>query len=480
MNWIIGRIQAYSAASLVAVLFLGACAPGQKTGKLSDWLPGSADEKASTPDNAQGRTSVETGKTADTKQATRQGVRPPQLPSLQELLGRMPKPDSSFVVPPPLPASDGVRVALLLPLSGTNSRIGNAMLNAAELALFDFAPDNFEILIRDTKGTPEGATDAARLAIGDGAMVIIGPLLSSSVSAVAIPARAANVPVIGFSSDRRIVGNGVFTMGFFPEDEVKRVVHYAMLHGHNRFALLAPDNPYGAAVAGALNDITSEFGAVVVAQELYDPQTTSFSRTVRRVANYDLRNNALAELRDQLVGLEDAESIAQLNRLKNLQTIGDAPFDALLVADGGKRLIEVAALLPFYDIDPTKVKILGTGLWDEPGLGAEPALLKGWFAAPDPKAREDFFNRYKDAFSTQPHRLTTLAYDALAVSIVLAREKNANPFAVAQITQSSGFVGRDGIFRFGIDGLVERGLAVLRVGKKHPTTISPSPSKLPN
>ncbi len=474
MNWITSRARAYSAATLVAVLMLGACAPGQRTVKLPDWLqgPSSTDDKQTAePDTTQNKSRP----TTDTKTA---GARPPQLPSLQELLGRMPKPDSSFVVPPPLPASDGIRVALLLPLSGANSRIGNAMLNAAELALFDFAPDNFEILIRDTKGTPEGANEAARLAIGDGARAIIGPLLSSSVSAIAHQARAANVPVIGFSSDRRIVGNGVFTMGFFPEDEVRRVVHYAMLRGHNRFALLAPDNPYGAAVANALNNITAEFGALVVAQDLYDPQATDFSGPVRRVADFDIRNNALVELKDQLVGLEDAESIAQLEALKDLQTIGEPPFDALLVADGGKRLIEVAALLPFYDVDPTKVKILGTGLWDEPGLGAEPALLKGWFAAPDPKAREEFFIRYKNAFSTQPHRLTTLAYDALAVSIVLAREKNKNPFALSQITQSSGFVGRDGVFRFGADGLVERGLAVLRVGKKRPTTISPSPNKL--
>ena len=471
MNWITGRTKVFHAAPLMGLLLLGACAAGEETGKLSDWLPGSADEQARTPDSAQDRPS----QTTATRTA---GARPPQLPSLQELLGRMPKPDKSFVVPPPLPTSDGVRVALLLPLSGINSRIGNAMLNAAELALFDFAPDNFEILIRDTKGTPEGASDAARLAIGDGAMAIIGPLLSSSVSAVAIPARAANVPVIGFSSDRRIVGDGVFTMGFFPEDEVRRVVHYAMLRGHNRFALLAPDNPYGAAVANALNGITNEFGASVVAQELYDPQSTNFSHAVRRVANYDLRSNALTELRDQLSGLEDEGSIAQLEKLKNLQTIGDAPFDALLVADGGKRLIEVAALLPFYDIDPTKVKILGTGLWDEPGLGAEPALLRGWFAAPDPEAREEFFIRYKSTFNAQPHRLTTLAYDALAVSIILARTDKQNPFATSKITQPSGFIGRDGVFRFGSDGLVERGLAVLRVGKKHPTTISPSPNKL--
>ncbi|MCH8991732.1 MAG: ABC transporter substrate-binding protein [Acidobacteria bacterium] len=78
-----------------------------------------------------------------------------------------------------------VRVALLLPLSGRNARLGNAMVNAAQLALFDLADDRFELLIHDTKGTPEGAAEAAALAIGDGASLILGPLLSASVTAVA-------------------------------------------------------------------------------------------------------------------------------------------------------------------------------------------------------------------------------------------------------------------------------------------------------
>ena len=462
--------------TLGAALVLSACAPGQGQNTLGDIFSGKKTDGQTAGQTTQ-QTSQKTARPQTTPQQTVPGTRPPQLPSLEDLLARMPRPDKEFKAPPPLPANDSIRVALLLPLSGPNERIGNAMLGAAQMALFDFAPDNFEIIIRDTKGTPEGATEAARLAIGDGASAIIGPLLSSSIGAVAPRAHAANIPVIGFSSDRRVAGNGVYTMGFFPEDEVRRVVQYAVTRGHKSFALLAPDDPYGAAVAHALDMATSEYGAQVVARELYDPSTTDFSKVVRRIADYDARNARLIELQDQYTGLTDESSIRELERLKKLQTIGEPQFDALLLADGDKRLIEVAALLPFYDVDPAKVKILGTGLWDEPSLGAEPALLNGWFAAPDPKGRIEFFSRYKRTFNAQPHRLTTLAYDALAVAIVLSREKQ-NPFAATRLTQNGGFIGRDGVFRFRPDGLVERGLAVLRVGKKDPTTISPAPSKL--
>ena len=149
--------------------------------------------------------------------------------------------------------------------------------------------------------------------------------------------------------------------------------------------------------------------------------------------------------------------------------------DELLLADGGKRLLAIAALLPFYDIDPKKVKMLGTGQWDAPGLGAEPALIGGWFAAPPPTARTDFVNTYKSTYGRTPPRLATLAYDATALAAVLARSEKGPGFSATAITVPSGFWGRDGIFRFLPGGVAERGLAVMKVGRNGAEIISRAP-----
>src|SRR5216684_953168 len=81
-------------------------------------------------------------------------------------------------------AGDTVQVALLLPLSGPSAGIGRAMLDAAQLALFDIADEHFTLLPRDTEGTPEGASRAASAAIAGGAELILGPLLAGEVEAV--------------------------------------------------------------------------------------------------------------------------------------------------------------------------------------------------------------------------------------------------------------------------------------------------------
>src|SRR6185437_8999954 len=59
------------------------------------------------------------------------------------------------VPPPPALVGAQTRVGLLLPLSGANAKLGEAMLNAAQMALFDVAGNDFVLLPRDTQGTPE-------------------------------------------------------------------------------------------------------------------------------------------------------------------------------------------------------------------------------------------------------------------------------------------------------------------------------------
>ena len=408
-----------------------------------------------------------------------------KLPSLWPFLTRELEAEAEAETPPPeaeeqsaprAPSETVVRIALLLPLSGPNARLGTAMSNAAQLAMFDFADKRFEILFHDTRGTPEGAVNAIGQAIGDGAALVLGPLLSSSARAVAPAARAANVPVIAFSSDRTVAGDGIYTMGFFPDAEVERVVTYALSRGLRRFAALVPNNQYGETVVQALRRTLRSGGARLTRVETYDPRARDHTAVVRRLASYGGRRQALLDQVAALEGRTDPISRRAMDRLKKRQTIGEVSFNALMLADGGKRLQAIAALLPFFDIDPAKVQILGTGQWDEPGTGAEPALVGGWYAAPPPEARADFVKQYKSVYGGEPPRLATLAYDATALAAVLSRAEPGPDFSRQAITTASGFWGRDGIFRFLAEGLAQRGLAVLQAGPTGSKVISKAPT----
>jgi branched-chain amino acid transport system substrate-binding protein len=356
--------------------------------------------------------------------------------------------------PAPPPAPKAAKVALLVPLSGPNAALGKAILDAAQLALFETGRD-MTLVPRDTGGTPEGAARAARSAIADGAQLILGPLLAGEVAAVKPIARAAHVNVIAFSTVTNLAGGGTFLMGFLPRQEVVREVGYARTQGIDRFAALAPDSPYGHLMAEALKEAAAASGATVTKVVFYGPVAGTAAAAIQ-----------------SLGGGAPAAAI----QFPGTAAAAPAPaFQALLLPEGGARLDRIAGELQTAGIDRPQVRLLGSGLWDVPGIGHDPALVGGWFAASPPGPWREFDTRFAAAYGHAPPRLAALGFDAAALAAVLARQGGAHPFSRQAIMNPSGFTGVDGLFRFAPGGLVERGLAVFEVEPQGNVVISPAP-----
>ncbi len=332
-----------------------------------------------------------------------------------------------------------VKVAILLPLSGKHERLGQAMLNAAQMALFDVGYNQFELLPKDTKGTPDGARAAARSAMQDRAELVLGPLFSPSVKAARQVTQASNVNMIAFSTDWTLANERTFLIGFLPFDQVERVVRYSASKGAKRVGVLSPMDSYGNGVVSAYQSIANNAGIETARVQRFAPKGNDLGEVMRKFSDYDAR--------------------------KASGNIRNVPFDSVLMPVGGAMARQVGSFLNHYDMPPASVKRLGTGLMDDPSLASDRTLSGTWFAAPAPNARQKFVRRYHNLYFVKPPRIASLAYDATALSAILAQiglQKTGKPaYDYSSITNANGFKGVDGIFRFRKDGIVERGLAVL-------------------
>jgi ABC-type branched-subunit amino acid transport system substrate-binding protein len=122
-----------------------------------------------------------------------------------------------------------------------------------------------------------------------------------------------------------------------------------------------------------------------------------------------------------------------------------------------------------------RLQVIGTGLWDDPRIFAEPSVAGGWYPAPDSAGFRAFATRYRARFNQDPVRTATLAYDAVALVAALVKTQGPRRFAPDTLTNASGFAGIDGVFRFRPDGTNQRGLAVLRVTPSGGQVVSPAP-----
>jgi len=343
------------------------------------------------------------------------------------------RPQAEPVVEAGIPRDDRRRVALLVPLSGPNAGVGRSIANATTLALLDLNNQDLRITNYDTAG---GAAAAAARAVADGTRLILGPLLAEDTRAVAPVARAAGVPVVSFSNDASVAGDNVFLMGFVPAQSVARVVAYAGTRGVRSFAGLVPNGLYG------------------------ERASTAFLRGVEAAGG-------------QVVALDSFQRGAITAGAVRLAAKG--PYGAVLVADGGAAAAAAAAVLKRGP--NASARLLGTELWNsEAGIGARAPLAGAWFASVSDGLYRQYAVKYRGRYGTAPYRLSSLGYDAVLLTVRIARDWRANaPFPQGRLRDAGGFSGLDGAFRFGRDNVAERALEVQELRGGQAVVVSPAP-----
>jgi len=328
------------------------------------------------------------------------------------------------------------RVALLVPMTGPNAGVGQSLADATQLALLDTKSERVRITTYDTAG---GAAAAAQHALADGNQLILGPLLADDVRAVTPIARAASVPVVSFSNDASAAGNGAYLMGYAPAQSIDRVVGYARSQGVSNFAGLVPGGVYGQRASTAFLRSVESAGGQVVTLQTYDRSSASIGGAIAKMAK-------------------------------------DSPYQAVLIADGGAT---AAAAVPLLRKNGgAGAHVLGTELWNsETSIASKPSLNGAWFASVSNGLYRQYATKYRARFGTAPYRLSSLGYDAVLLTVRIARDwPMGTRFPEDRLHDAGGFAGIDGAFRFGRDGVAERALEVQEIRGGTTVTVSPAPS----
>lgn len=354
----------------------------------------------------------------------------------------IPKPVAPPPPPPPvevqpdanvLPTdADRHRVALLVPMSGANASVGQAIANATTMALLDTNAQNVRITTYDTAA---GAGLAANKAILDGNRLILGPLLAEEVVAVASVARPAKVPMITYSNDSTVADRDVFVLGQVPGQAISRVIGFAQSKGVKSVGAIIPAGAYGQRVSSALTVAARSMGVSITGIEAYDRANTSVTSAVRRL-------------------------------------LAKGPVDALLIGDSGRIALMAAPAA-------AGTRLIGTELWNgDASIAKSPAMRGSWFAAVSDKRFGQFEQSYRTRFGAAPSRLATLGYDSVLLTLNVARGwKPGTLFPTAKLYGRDGFIGLDGVFRFEANGVAERAMEVREVGAGTFLTASPAPAK---
>jgi branched-chain amino acid transport system substrate-binding protein len=327
------------------------------------------------------------------------------------------------------------RVALLVPMTGTNAGVGQSIANATTLALLDTKTDRVRITTYDTA---LGAAAAVNKALADGNRLILGPLLAEDARVIGPIAAKANVPVVSFSNDASIAGGGVYVLGYNTAQSIDRVVDFAKDKGLTRFGALVPRGTYGERAGNALLRAVEQAGGTVVSMQSFDRSPASITAAVKKLQ-------------------------------------ASSSYDALLIADSGRVALQVAPIV--RKNGGATARLLGTELWNtDTSLAASPVLRGAWFASVSDTLYRQLATKYRARYGAAPFRLSSLGYDSVLLTVRIAQDwKPGSPFPAARLRDAGGFSGIDGAFRFNRQGVAERALEVNEVGTGASTVVDPAP-----
>lgn len=374
--------------------------------------------------------------------------------------------------------SSSFRVGVLLPLSGQAAKQGQGLRNATMLALDDVKNPNLILQYYDTQSTASGARIAAENAIRQHANLIIGPLMSTEVQAIANETIYKGVPVIAFSTSQEVLQPTVYTLGLLVEEQVNRIMTYAAQKGRSRFALLIPDNSTGNAVAKAAVKSAQKNGVRVSVIGYYPPATSDFSEIIKQMTNYNTRKGQLNALKNNLqqkANNGDTAAAKALQRLKTKEGLGDVGFDAIIIPESGAKLTSAISMFAYYDVAYPQVQFLGTSIWENGYYNKESMIVKSWYPALSRTYSSYFANKYNNLFNERPSSLYSVAYDAVALANSLAKQ-NLDDLNQA-ITNPDGYAGINGGFRLFEDGTNQHSLDIMEIRPNGDVVVEAAPKR---
>lgn len=290
--------------------------------------------------------------------------------------------------------------------------------------------------------------------------IFIGPINSIDTEVIGDYCKDGSV-FFSFSSNKNLANECTYLVNFFPENELK--VLFEFFPDNSKVAILYPENNYGYKINNIVDSIADQSRSVIVNRASYKADMSNLREAIKELGKYELRKYELNRQKKILATKKDAKSKKRLQRLEKFKTTKDLEFTHVIIADYGIRLLQVAPLLPYYDIDPNLVKFVGTGAWDDPAFFDEPSLQGSIFPGIEEKKRKDLYDSYSKIYEKKLLRISTLPYDIIGL-IAYAVNQNLilQDFYNLLNNTNSRFTGIDGGFYFN-KSIIERDLDILEI-----------------
>jgi ABC-type branched-subunit amino acid transport system substrate-binding protein len=381
------------------------------------------------------------------------------------------------------------KVGVLLPASGDYGPAAAQLRQVVQLANVE-AGSPIELVFGDTLGTTEGtAAEIERLVIDEGCVAILGPLLKQNGDEAARRAQALRTPLLTFTQGGDPTSAGSFAFrGFMTlSHQVEALLNHSFeQEGHQRYAVLHPENGYGERAADLFTASVTKRGGTITQIVSYSTDTTDFRATAQEITGKNIVG------REQELQALKREAKRRDEDPKRVMLPPVFEYEAIFIPDNHRRLVLVSSALAYEELpvgsfkqheDETPVQLLGLNAWNNPQLVSHggryvqnSAFVDAFWVYTDDDTIKDFNAVFEGTVERSPRVIDALTWDAtrLITAAVLqgGDDREAIRSAMSEVEIDDPVAGGK---RLNEDREVDRQFHVLTIGKQGITLWTPPP-----
>ena len=348
-----------------------------------------------------------------------------------------------------------IKVGVMLPLSGEHSEIGNLILNAIEMAIFQTDENKLELHIKDTEAKPDKAKKVLSELIDEGVKVVIGPLFSKSLAAIKSKVTINNINIFALTNNINLRNKGIWIFGVDPQAQTEKVLRHALEEGSKNIAALLPQNAYGLLLFDTITSFAQENLMKIEKIEFYNFSVESQRKTAQKISEgFEKYKLYLDKIKEQESQVEESNEILFMEK----------PFDSVFIAAAGQNLTVLSSQLQYNNVDPKIVQYLGISSWEDSSILSEPALEGGVFVTTSEMYQKKIKIIYKNSFNKEMPKIAMIAYDIVA--LLGSLNNLGSNFNIYDLVNDEGYIGLRGLFRLKKNGLVERAFQLKKIKNK--------------
>ena len=339
-----------------------------------------------------------------------------------------------------------------------NQNITKDFINAFELSLYKKNVKNIQLNINLYANKKELNKIISQKSLPG--KIFIGPLTSTDTEDL-IKKCSQGILFFSFASNRKYAEECIYLINFFPEDDL--ITLFNNFDANSKIVLLYPENDYGYYINSIIDPIAMKSNSLIINRASYKEDLSNAREAIKELGKYELRKYELERQKTILKAKNDEVSKKALKKIERFETAGVVDFTHLILPEYSTRLLQIAPLLTFYDIDPKRVQFVGTGVWDNKAFFTEPSLQGSIFPGVSQSKRSQYFENYYLNYKEQPIRTITMPYDLIGILTYIVNNK----FTLEDVQRllnddSTIFDGIDGKFYFK-NNVISRELDILKI-----------------